>query len=283
MNESATHKGAKRSKPRPVDVLPVLPNIPGDLFWEMNKPGTEFEQHVVGIIVVRADGTIGYINSYFAGLLGDLPADMVGKPILDLTLEQDKATIAEVVEDCLTGKRRFVQFETSIIQKSGKTVDIFVNASAAIFEGQPAVIGAVIDISARKQMEAALRTSESKYANALKMVGAGDWEYDVLADRLIFNDNFYRVFRTTAEAVGGYTMSSADYARRFVHPDDRESVGAEVKAAIETNDPDFSRRLEHRILYGDGTSGYIAVRLFIIKDQAGRTIKSYGVNQDITK
>ncbi len=62
MNEPATHKGAKRSKSRPVDVLPVLPNIPGDLFWEMNKPGTEFEQHVVGIIVVRADGTIGDIN-----------------------------------------------------------------------------------------------------------------------------------------------------------------------------------------------------------------------------
>ena len=247
MNESATHKGAMRSRPRPVDVLPVLPNIPSDLFWEMNRPGTEFEQHVVGIIVVRADGTIGYINSYFAGLLGDLPADMVGKPILDLTLERDKAKIAEVVEDCLTGKRRFVQFETSIIQKSGKTVDIFVNASAAIFEGQPAVIGAVIDISARKQMEAALRTSESKYANALKMVGAGDWEYDVLADRFTFNDNFYRIFRTTAEAVGGYTMSSADFVQRFVHPDDRESVGAEVKAAIETNDPDFSRTIEHRI------------------------------------
>ena len=141
----------------------------------------------------------------------------------------------------------------------------------------------MIDISARKQMEAALRTSKSKYANALKMVGAGGWEYDVLADRLIFNDAYYHVFRTTAEAVGGYTMSSADFVQRFVHPDDRESVGAEIKAAIETDDPDFSRTIEYRTLYGDGTSGYIAVRLFIVKDEAGRTIKSYGVTQDITK
>ena len=132
------------------------------------------------------------------------------------------------------------------------------------------MIGAVIDISARKRVEAALRISESKYANALKMVGAGGWEYDVLADRLIFNDAYYHVFRTTAEAVGGYTMSSADFVQRFVHPDDRESVGAEIKAAIETNDPDFSRTIEHRTLYGDGTSGYIAVRLFIVKDEAGR-------------
>ena len=187
------------------------------------------------------------------------------------------------MKDCISGKRRFVQFESTVTHKSGRTVDIFINASAAVFEGQPAAIGVVIDISARKQAETALRTSESKYANALKIIDAADWEYDVLADRFIFNENFYRIFRTTAEAVGGYTMNSAEYARRFVHPDDREIVGAEVKAAIETNDPDFSRTLEHRTVYGDGTTGWISVRFFITKDQAGRTIKTNGVNQDITK
>lgn len=283
MNEFATQQSAKRSKPRPADVLPVLPNTPGDLFWEMNKPRASFEQIAVGIVVVRADGTIAYINPYFAGLIGDLPADLVDKPILDFAAEQDKARIAEVVKDCISGKHRFVQFESTITHKNGNIVDIFIDASTAIFEGEPAAIGVVIDISARKQAEIALRTSETKYANALKILGAADWEYDVLVDRFTFNDNFYRIHRTTAEAVGGYTMSSADYARRFVHPDDREIVGVEVKAAIETNDPDFSRTLEHRTLYGDGTSGYTAVRFVIIKDRAGRTIKSYGVNQDITK
>ncbi|WP_417676018.1 EAL and GGDEF domain-containing protein [Roseibium sp.] len=283
MNEFATHKGAKRSKSRPLDALPVLPNTSGDLFWEMNKPRTPFEQITVGIVVVRADGTIAYINPYFAGLIGVLPADLVGKPILDFAAEQDKARIAEVVKDCISGKRRFLQFESTVTHKSGNTVDIFIDASTAVFEGEPAAIGVVIDISARKQAEIALRTSETKYANALKILGAADWEYDVQADRFTFNDNFYRIYRTTAEAVGGYTMSSADYARRFVHPDDREIVGSEVKAAIETNDPDFSRTLEHRILYGDGTSGYTAVRFVIVKDGAARTIKSYGVNQDITK
>lgn len=89
MNETVSGKRAKRSKSRSVDVLPVLPSTPGDLFWEMNKPGTEFKQSVVGIVVVRADGTIGYINPYLASLVGDLPADMVNKPVLDFVAEQD--------------------------------------------------------------------------------------------------------------------------------------------------------------------------------------------------
>jgi diguanylate cyclase (GGDEF)-like protein/PAS domain S-box-containing protein len=282
MSGSGAGKRAKRTKTRPEDELPAVPDTKGDLFWEMNKPGAEFKQNVVGIVVVRADGTIGYINPYLASLVGESPADMVNEPLLDFVAEQDRATSAEVVKDCVSGKRRFVQLESTITHKSGKVVDIFVDASAAVFEGQPAVVGAVIDISARKQAEAELRASETKLANALKIVDAADWEYDVLADHFTFDDNFYRMYHTTAKAVGGYTMSSADYAERFVHPDDRETVGAEVKAAIETDDPNFSRTLEHHILYADGTTGWVSVRFVVIKDEAGRTIKTHGVNQDIT-
>ncbi|MBI1203556.1 MAG: EAL domain-containing protein [Rhodopseudomonas sp.] len=128
-----------------------------------------------------------------------------------------------------------------------------------------------------------LRVSEAKLSDALGMARAGQWEYDFATDRFTFNDNFYRIFRTTAEAVGGYTMTSADYARRFVHPDDIALVGAEIKAAIEANDPAYRREFEHRIVYADGTFGDISVRISIVKDEHGRTIKSCGVNQDITE
>jgi len=36
------------------------------------------------------------------------------------------------------------------------------------------------------------------------------------------------------------------------------------------------------VIFGDGTIGYIAVRFQIVKDAAGRTVRTYGVNQDIT-
>ena len=91
------------------------------------------------------------------------------------------------------------------------------------------------------------------------------------------------MLRTTVGEVGGYTMKSADYARRFVHPEDAELVGIETRKAIETQDPNFNRRIEHRMLYADGTVGDIAVRFFVAKDAQGRTVKTYGVNQDISE
>lgn len=138
-------------------------------------------------------------------------------------------------------------------------------------------------ITERKRAEEALRLSEAQLSNALRMANAGHWEYDVASDVFTFNDNFYRIFRVTAEEAGGYKMPSAEYARRFCHLDDMLMVHTEIQAAIETTDPDFSRQLEHRVLYNDGKIGYIAVRFFIVKDSQGRTVKTYGVNQDITE
>ncbi|MFC1628188.1 response regulator [Gemmatimonadota bacterium] len=139
------------------------------------------------------------------------------------------------------------------------------------------------EVEERKRAEEALRISDAQLLNAMVIARLGYWEYDVDADLFTFNDQFYDIFRTTADQVGGYTMSSEEYARRFVHPDDAVQVGEETRKAIETTDPEFSRQLEHRILYADGETGYISVRFFIVKDDHGRTIKTYGANQDITE
>jgi PAS domain S-box-containing protein len=41
--------------------------------------------------------------------------------------------------------------------------------------------------------------------------------------------------------------------------------------------------MDHRIIFGDGTKGFITVSSYIEKDVNGRTVKTYGVNQDITE
>ena len=134
-----------------------------------------------------------------------------------------------------------------------------------------------------RKAQAELKANRAQLSNALEIAHLGHWEYDVSSDLFTFNDQFYKMLRTTVGEVGGYTMKSADYARRFVHPEDAELVGIETRKAIETQDPNFNRRIEHRMLYADGTVGDIAVRFFVAKDAQGRTVKTYGVNQDISE
>ena len=140
-----------------------------------------------------------------------------------------------------------------------------------------------MEIQERKVAETSLRQSQEQLSQAMRMARTGHWEYDVASDTFTFNDHFYRIFRTTAEEVGGYHMSSAEYARRFCHPDDAHLVAQEVQTAIESPDSEYSPLIEHRILFADGEVGHIAVRFFITKDDQGRTIRTFGVNQDITE
>ena len=130
---------------------------------------------------------------------------------------------------------------------------------------------------------AELEESEMRLANAMKIAKMGYWEYHVEQDLFTFDDHFYALFHTTAEEVGGYQMKPQEYAERFLYPDDRQLVEEETRKALEAKNPDFHRQLEHRVLYADGGVGYILVTFFITKNDQGRTVKTFGVNQDITE
>jgi PAS domain S-box-containing protein len=202
---------------------------------------------------------------------------------LDLKPEYTPESFAALIRPLWTGEQRLIRFTSLHRRKDGSTypvevhLQLFSDTSPAMF------IAIILNITERKRAEEALRTSEALLSNAVKMARLGHWEYDVAKDLFTFNDHFYTFLRTTAEREGGYTMSSTRYAQRFTHPDDLTVVGREVQQALETTDPHYSRQLDHRVIFGDGEIGYITVRFFIVKDNQGRTIKTYGVNQDITE
>jgi two-component system, cell cycle sensor histidine kinase and response regulator CckA len=174
------------------------------------------------------------------------------------------------------------RLETTHRRSDGTDIPVEIVSQHIWFGEQPLHVAYARDITSRKQAEGALRASEAQLSSAAIIAHLGSWEYDVTKDLFLFNDQFYALLHTTAAAEGGYAMSSAQYAQRFVHPEERELVGREIGKAIETNDAHFTQQLEHRILYADGGIGHVTVRIFIAKDKDGRTIKTHGVNQDIT-
>lgn len=129
----------------------------------------------------------------------------------------------------------------------------------------------------------AVRQNEADLKEALRIARLGNWEYDFERDLFQFTDAFYSIFRTTAEKVGGYEISSADYAKNFVHPDDALLVGAEIQRVLDSKDRFFTTNMEHRIIFSDGEIGYIAVNINVERDENGKITRWYGANQDITE
>lgn len=180
------------------------------------------------------------------------------------------------------------QFDEFVVVPSERTIEKEIESLLLTDDATKADMAVALqnlqkEIRERKRVEEEQKELQTILSNAIEMAHLGPWEYDITNDLFTFNDYFYKIFHTTAEEVGGYKMTSDEYARRFVHPDDMPQVKAETQKAIETDDPNFNRQVEHKIIYADGTVGHITVRFFIIKDESGKTIKTYGVNQDITE
>lgn len=174
-------------------------------------------------------------------------------------------------------------FEAEMRRRNGEIVTVIYNGSLLEIGGCTYGLSSLLDITERKRSERELREKQAQLEEALRLARLGYWEYDVLQDRFFFNDQFYAVLRTTAEREGGYAMSSAEYARRFVHPEDAQVVGEEIGRMIASSDPTFSRELDHRVVFGDGEVGHILVHILVEKNAQGQTVRTHGANMDITE
>jgi PAS domain S-box-containing protein len=252
----------------------------GDLEALSRQYADLYESAPVGYLSLGRNGAIRRANLAGARLLGQESARLAkrcfgpfvspaSRPVFNAFFEKVFQSLAP--ETC----------DVEILTKGRDPVWVRIEATAT--EDRQSCRAVLIDITEGKRAKDDLLLSEAKLSNALRIAHAGHWEYDFGSDTFTFNDNFYQIFGTTAKEAGGYTMSSAEYARRFCHPDDAVQVGREVQASIETKDPGYNRYFEHRIIYADGEIGYMAVRFFIAKDSRGRTTKSFGVNYDITE
>jgi PAS domain S-box-containing protein len=233
------------------------------------------------IFITDLQGRILNVNKAACVRLGYTRLELLRKSLSDIDEEDRGAIESDMVERIKRVGQ--VAFERVHRAKSGARLPVEVNARIIDYGGRKAVLGVARDIRERKLAEEALRISENKLSEAMQLARLGHWEYDVASDRFTFNDNFYAVFRTTAQAVGGYAMSSREYVRRFVFPGDYRLVNDEAKRALEATDPLSSRTFEHRIVYADGEVGCIQVRAFAVKDENGNTVKTYGVNEDVTE
>jgi PAS domain S-box-containing protein len=234
------------------------------------------------IFTINPEGNITYVSPRLNAITGFDPDDLIGKQFNKIIYGEDIDSLQKSFEKVLTNKTRSSEFR--YVRKDGNIHWARTSSRPLVENGEiTGVYGIFSDITEKKIYEQALIKSESQLSGAMMMARLGPWEYDVLKDEFTFNDAFYAMLKTTAEEVGGYVMKSKDYADRFLHPDDRVLVGIETRKALDTTDPNYTSQLSHRIIYNNGELGYLNVRIFIVKDENKKTIKTYGFNQDITE
>ncbi len=125
------------------------------------------------------------------------------------------------------------------------------------------------------RLTADLQQTAARLALATEAGGVGIWEFDVAANRLIWDDQMFRLYGTTRDQFSGaYAAWTAG-----VHPADRERGDVEIQLALR-GEKEFNT--EFRVRWPDGTVRHIRALGRIQRDAAGQPLRMIGTNWDIT-
>ena len=115
------------------------------------------EQSLVGVYIIQ-NGFFAYANPHFARMFGFAdPADVIGQvPVSDLVMPEDRERVADNLRRRFQGEVDSIQYSFIGRRRDGSRLDVEVYGRRMEYEGQPAVIGVIVDVTERKQAEAEL-------------------------------------------------------------------------------------------------------------------------------
>ncbi len=135
-----------------------------------------------------------------------------------------------------------------------------------------AQLGAVFQ---RKKADEALRLSEARLREAQRVAKIGNWELDLLHNRLTWSDEIFRIFEIDPDRFA----ASYEAFLNLVHPEDREAVHRAYTESLQNRQP---YQIVHRLLMSDGRIKYVEERCETFFAPNGAPLRSVGSVQDVT-
>ncbi|MRR52234.1 MAG: PAS domain S-box protein, partial [Rhodocyclaceae bacterium] len=116
------------------------------------------EQSLAGIYIIQ-DGRFPYVNGTFATLFGYPSAEAIIETcqVSDLVAEADRVRVAENIRRRVEGEIDAVQYDFVAQRRDGSHFDVEVWGRVFDYQGRPAVIGLILDVTQRKQADDQIR------------------------------------------------------------------------------------------------------------------------------
>jgi PAS domain S-box-containing protein len=146
---------------------------------ESGAPGQVWDAFVesaqFGIALTDCDARLKQTNAAFAGLVGYTCAELAALTLVDLCLEDERDMMVAAFEALRQGSRSVAKFETTYQRKDQTLVPAAVVLSTATepAQDQPLVLAVLVDISAGRRAQDALRAEQAELGRMARFTTVG--------------------------------------------------------------------------------------------------------------
>lgn len=167
------------------------------------------EKSLVGVYLVQ-DDMFKYVNLRFAEILYYAVDEITGKMAAkQVIFPEDWPMVEENLRKRISGERESLHYELRVVTKDKQIRDVEVYSSRTLYQGKPAVIGTLLDITERKRAEEALKESEAKLRKVIDLVPHFIFAKDIQGHFVLANKAVADAYGTTVEALTG--KADADF------------------------------------------------------------------------
>ncbi|MDA8403964.1 MAG: PAS domain S-box protein [Desulfobacteraceae bacterium] len=232
-------------------------------------------------IFVAQGGMLKFINPSTETIIGYPMETLASKVFTEFIHPEDRAMVMERHMKRMQGEDVPSLYAFRIMTASGTTRWVELNSVAIEWEGQPATLNFLSDITVRRQTEDALRKSEEKFRFLAEKMGDIIWTMDLNLKTTYVSPSIRRLHGFTPEErkqqklEETMTPESLAYAMTvFAQEMEHEKTG--------DFDPDRIITLELEYYHKDGNTSWMENIIKGMRNAKGELIGIYGLSRDIT-
>jgi PAS domain S-box-containing protein len=108
------------------------------------------EQSLVGIYVIQNERFV-YVNPKMAEIFGCSQEELTSMPVFDFIAAESLGVAKENMEKRLKGEVESIHYELRGLRRDGKVIDVEAHGGRVEYNGQPAILGALMDVTEKKR------------------------------------------------------------------------------------------------------------------------------------
>jgi len=225
-------------------------------------------------ILVHSEDKIVFVNPFCVRLLGAAgPEQLLGKDINEIVNPDDLPAIRNRIQDCYASGTASPPMESVLIACDGSSVEIEAVAIPICWNGAPAIEVVARDIRERKRAQQAVQDWQKRLALAQQAgLRIGLWDWDAVANTVIWSDETYRQFGYTRDTFSG----RVEDAVTRIHPEDRPRVEDAIRKVI-AGGAEYAQ--QYRLVWPNGTTCWVDAHGVMVRNGSTHML---GIGVDIT-